>query len=281
MIANKFMIWDQTFPSLCLSGQGIFEFLHGQTTSDVFAHKNKGGIFPSCWLSTKGNLKAVLEIRLSSNMAEIIIICGEINSIRKGFESVIFPADKVDLEVLKPIRRIQQINNYDSWKVSPVSWLGDNSFLSNEGNKYEKVNKKDLELWRIKQGIPFQDSEINGETNPFELGLGDMLESDKGCYLGQEAIARFMRTKSFRYQLRYWEAYGESNNFEVGQKFLNVNQEKESKRHVGFITSSIRIEGNYYAGLALIKTSFLDEECLFSVTGESVAIKKPIAFSDP
>ena len=58
---------------------------------------------------------AVLEIRLSDDMAEIVIICGEINSIRDGFESVIFPADKVKLEVIDPIRRRQEINNNSSW----------------------------------------------------------------------------------------------------------------------------------------------------------------------
>ena len=40
-------------------------------------------------------------------MAEIVIIGGEIHSIIDGFQSVIFPADKVKLEVLQPIRRIQ------------------------------------------------------------------------------------------------------------------------------------------------------------------------------
>ena len=123
MIENKSLIWDETFPSLRLKGEGAAAFLHGQTTADIFAQKKLGRIFLSCWLSTKGSLKALLEIRISNNLAEIVIISGEINYIVDGFESVIFPADKVKLEVLKPIRRIQKINNYQSWKeLSPI-WI--------------------------------------------------------------------------------------------------------------------------------------------------------------
>ena len=115
---TKSLIWDEKFPSLLLKGEGTAAFLHGQTTADIFAQKQPEKIFLSCWLSTKGSLKALLEIRILNNKAEIVILGGEINSIIDGFESVIFPADKVNLEVLEPIRRIQKINNYQSWKES-------------------------------------------------------------------------------------------------------------------------------------------------------------------
>ena len=81
MKESQALIWDETFPSLLLKGKGTTAFLHGQTTADVFAKKELDTIFMSCWLSTKGSLKALLEIRLSDDMAEIVIICGEINSI--------------------------------------------------------------------------------------------------------------------------------------------------------------------------------------------------------
>jgi len=206
MTETKSLMWDETFPSLLLKGEGTAAFLHGQTTADVFAQKQLERIFLSCWLSTKGSLKALLEIRISTNMAEIAILVGEINSIIDGFESVIFPADKVKLEVIQPIRRIQKINNYQSWKESNPIWICNSNFIKNEISEYTKVSKEELEIWKIRQGIPGFEREINGETNPYELGLGDIIKLDKGCYLGQEAMARFFRSKSLKYQLRFWEA---------------------------------------------------------------------------
>ena len=281
MKESQALIWDETFPSLLLKGQGTTAFLHGQTTADVFAKKELDRIFMSCWLSTKGSLKAVLEIRLSDDMAEIVIICGEINSIRDGFESVIFPADKVKLEVIDPIRRRQEINNNNSWKESDFSWIDKNNFSIDGITKYKKATKEELEGWKIRQGIPSFDKEINGETNPYELGLADTINLDKGCYLGQEAMAKFFRSKSLKYQLRYWEAYGENDNFQIGKKFFNTNKNEGYKKNLGVVTSSIRVDDNFFNGLALIKKTFLDQDFCFSENGDSITIKKPISFTNP
>ena len=281
MTENKSLMWDETFPALLLTGEGAAAFLHGQTTADVFANKERDRIFMSCWLSTKGSLKAVLEIRLSDDMAEIVIICGEINSIRDGFESVIFPADKVKLEVIDPIRRRQEINNNSSWKESDFSWIDDNNFSIDGITKYKKATKEELEGWKIRQGIPSFDKEMNGETNPYELGLADTINLDKGCYLGQEAMAKFFRSKSLKYQLRYWEAYGENDNFQIGKNFFNTNKNEGYKKNVGVVTSSIRVDDNFFNGLALIKKTFLDHDFCFSENGDSITIKKPISFTNP
>ena len=154
MTETKSLMWDEKFPSLLLKGEGTAAFLHGQTTADIVSEKQLERIFLSCWLSTKGNIKALLEIRIFNNMAEIVILAGEINSIIDGFESVIFPADKVKLEVLEPIRRIQKINNYDSWKESNPIWLCNNDLIENEISEYTKATKQELEIWKIRQGIP-------------------------------------------------------------------------------------------------------------------------------
>ncbi len=281
MTEAKLLIWDETFPALLLKGEGTAAFLHGQTTADIVGQKQLEKIFLSCWLSTKGSLKALLEIRISSNMAKIVIIGGEINSVIDGFESVIFPADKVKLEMLKQIRRIQKINNYQSWKnVTPI-WIEDNDLTKYEISGYTKLTKDEIEIWKVRQGIPGFNREINGEANPYELGLGDIIKVDKGCYLGQEAIARFFRSKSLKYQLRYWEAYGESGDFNVGEKLLNTNQDNELKKKVGVITTSIKSNNNFLSGLALIKNNFIDQDVCFSETNQTITIKKPISFAEP
>ena len=281
MTEEKTLIWDETFPSLLLTGQGSSAFLHGQTTADVLAKKELERIFMSCWISTKGILKALLEIRLSDDIAEIVIIGGEINSIREGFESVIFPADKVNLEVIEPIRRIQEINYNNSWKESKFSWIDKNSLILKEISNYRKASKEELESWKIRQGIPSFSREINGETNPYELGLADTINLDKGCYLGQEAMARVFRSKFLKYQLRYWEAYGESNEFDIGKKFFSTNKDEGLKKNIGVVTSSVRVDDNFFNGLALVKNNFIDKYVCFSENGYSITIKKTISFTNP
>ena len=214
-------------------------------------------------------------------MIWLVIICGEINTIRDGFESVIFPADKVKLEVIDPIRRRQEINNNNSWKESNFTWIDNTDLSLEEVTNSTKATKEELENWKIIQGIPSFDREINGETNPYELGLADTINLDKGCYLGQEAMARVFRSKSLKFQLRYWEAYGEFNEFDIGKKFFSTKQDEGLKKNVGVVTSSIRVNDNFFNGLALIKKNFLHQDVCFSENGDSITIKKTISFTNP
>ena len=277
MNKNNNLVWDETFPSLSLKGEGTYSFLHGQTTADVLKQK-ENNIFTSCWLSTKGILKALLEIRLLGNKAEIILLGGNINTLKDGFESVIFPADKVTIEIIKPIRRIQKISDNVSWRNSSFDWIEDNQSVSSLSKKYKNEKNKILDIYKIKQGIPSLNREINGETNPYELGLTDIVSLDKGCYLGQEAMSRFFRFKSFKYQLRYWEASGKLNDFEVGQKFVEMKKDATLNKNVGVITSSIMVSENYFNGLALIKTNCLNHDSILSRNGDYINLKKPISF---
>ncbi len=45
-------------------------------------------------------------------------------------------------------------------------------------------------LRRMELGIPLFNSELNEEHNPWEAGLGRAIHMNKGCYIGQEVIAR-------------------------------------------------------------------------------------------
>jgi folate-binding protein YgfZ len=47
-----------------------------------------------------------------------------------------------------------------------------------------------LEALRIEAGLPAPEHELTEDYNPWEAGLADAVALDKGCYVGQEVIAR-------------------------------------------------------------------------------------------
>jgi hypothetical protein len=57
------------------------------------------------------------------------------------------------------------------------------------------------ESFRIARGIPDIGGEITGEFNPYEVGLRDTISMTKGCYLGQEVIARLDTYQKVRRKL--------------------------------------------------------------------------------
>ncbi|MCT7976112.1 CAF17-like 4Fe-4S cluster assembly/insertion protein YgfZ [Laspinema olomoucense] len=57
------------------------------------------------------------------------------------------------------------------------------------------------EQLRIQQGRPAPDCELTEDYNPLEAGLWHNISFDKGCYIGQETIARLNTYKGVKVQL--------------------------------------------------------------------------------
>lgn len=58
------------------------------------------------------------------------------------------------------------------------------------GGKLPDVGDETAEVLRIEAGLPYEGSELTGEQFPQEARLDDAISYDKGCYLGQETVAR-------------------------------------------------------------------------------------------
>jgi len=52
------------------------------------------------------------------------------------------------------------------------------------------IGTEAYDLYRIEQGIASAPNELNGKFNPHEINLLDLVDFKKGCYIGQEVIAR-------------------------------------------------------------------------------------------
>jgi folate-binding protein YgfZ len=57
------------------------------------------------------------------------------------------------------------------------------------------MTEKDFSNYRVDQMIPHQGHEITPDVHPLACGLGHIAHEDKGCYIGQEIIAR-MRSRN-------------------------------------------------------------------------------------
>jgi len=55
--------------------------------------------------------------------------------------------------------------------------------------------------WRVQQGRPMPAAELTDDYNPLEAGLWQTLSFEKGCYIGQETIARLNTYQGVKQQL--------------------------------------------------------------------------------
>ncbi len=63
------------------------------------------------------------------------------------------------------------------------------------------VTEEMYETIRIIQGIPKPDAELTEDYNPLEVGLWQTISFEKGCYIGQETIARLNTYKGIKQRL--------------------------------------------------------------------------------
>ncbi len=100
------------------------------------------------------------------------------------------------------------------------------------------------EQLRIEQGRPATDFELTDDYNPLEARLLNTITYDKGCYIGQETIARLNTYQGVKQQLWGVQLSGAV----APGTVITIGEEK-----IGKLTSFTKTESGFF-GLAYIRT---------------------------
>lgn len=106
------------------------------------------------------------------------------------------------------------------------------------------INDRIWEQLRIQQGRPFPEQELTEDYNPLEAGLWHAISFDKGCYIGQETIARLNTYKGVKQRL--WGV-------ELSEPVETGTQVTSADSRVGILTSCTNTSRGVF-GLAYIRT---------------------------
>ena len=138
---------------------------------------------------------------------------------------------------------------------------------NSEEYQLKELTGKEYDVKRIELGIPGFGSEMTLLTNPLECGLNKYVSFTKGCYIGQEVIARL-------------DAYDKINKHMTGIK-LNSNEPVEfsnqfkitlDAKECGFVTSSV-YSGKYGSiGIGFVKTIFLDYSKAYKLRNNDIEL---------
>jgi folate-binding protein YgfZ len=119
-------------------------------------------------------------------------------------------------------------------------------FVSGEVSTYPQVAPETWTTVRVEAGEPVMDRDVDEKTIPQETGLEDeSISFDKGCYLGQELVARIHSRGHVNRQLR-GVIVEEQTPDEGAQLF-------DGEREIGRLTSVTRSPHLGPVGLALVR----------------------------
>ncbi len=119
-----------------------------------------------------------------------------------------------------------------------------------------EISDIDYERFRIFNGIPGP-TEYSGSFTPFELGLDEFVSNSKGCYTGQEVLARQVNYKKVA---KVRATILAEENVENGAKLLFSGQE------IGNVSSAVPLTEGSILALAIVKKSKVSK-------GDQIAVK--------
>ena len=128
--------------------------------------------------------------------------------------------------------------------------LGEQSFAARQHLLDQGVTSIGDETWealRISLGTPAYGSEMGEPYNPLEAGLIGTIDFTKGCYIGQEVIARldsYSKVQKYLVTLRF----SEGSTVEVGGPLA------AGGRPVGTVSSVTEVPGQGTFGLGFVRT---------------------------
>ncbi len=108
---------------------------------------------------------------------------------------------------------------------------------------------------RLDNRVPWPGIELNGRVNPLEAGIGHLVDFDKGCYVGQEVIARLDSYDKVQRKLVEVEPILDDESVSEIEAGIDLFAEG-STRSVGWVTSvGFSIDARSIMGLAFVRKS--------------------------
>jgi folate-binding protein YgfZ len=202
---------------ICVAGPDAEDYLQRMVSNDVAA-LTAGDACDALLLTAKARVIAPLRVLRRADDDFLLLTEPELGErVRAELVRMRFAA-KAEIEP----------EEHESWLV-----LGGEEVLD-ERPPGEEVGDEELERWRIESGIPRWGHEIDDRVLPAEAGLDEThISFTKGCYPGQEPIARQRYRGKVNRRLRVLELEGD----DIPAQDAEIVHEG---RVVGRVTSAVR-----------------------------------------
>ena len=267
-----------------LDGRDSLRFLHGQSSQALELAK-PGDCLATCLISPTARMRALALVLVEAGGADLVVIAGDGAAVHQALDRVLFPADEVRLGALQAATLVRLIGtpaattglqpgvNLGGGNDQPVLLLQPHDALPAWAEALPELSPAQAERLRLRQGFPAAPGELNDDTNPFELGLAPWVSLTKGCYVGQETLAKLATYDGVKQQLRHWRCQhtgpAAAEELSPGTTLTTAAGER-----AGVITSRLA-SADGLEGLALVRRQALAEPQLLAAAagGEPVALE--------
>lgn len=269
---------------LAVRGRDAALFLQGMLTQEI-ANLAPGEVRQGCQVDRRGRLLAEMWIRRLDDGVDLEIQLDRLEAVRESLDRHHFLEDatfeqmpelsvllltgpsagKIAVSIDLPVWPVRDAGGADFHILTPDPVdLG--ARLTAAGAV--PLGGQTLDRLRIEAGIPWFGREMGHDTLPLEVGLEAAISFEKGCYVGQEAVARL------HYQ-------GKPRSGLAGVRFMGDPAPSGSPifsadEHVGTLRSvapAPKKDAGDAIGLATLRREILEEGRLVRISGRDARIE--------
>jgi folate-binding protein YgfZ len=184
----------------------------------------------------------------------IRLICGNVLSDIEHNTLKIIQSENILFFLIKLLDERGQNKFWLLADLENIKSLVDNMMEYNGPFDFSLIGEEAYNTYRIEQGTPVTPNELNDQYNPHEVKLMSLVDTTKGCYIGQEVIERiesYNKVQKYLCGVEFDEQlFGE-------EQFLLLS---ENGTEIGTVTSSVNsLKLNIPIGLAIILKAFAKE----------------------
>jgi tRNA-modifying protein YgfZ len=257
-----------------VSGKESVQFLNGLITNDVKALEDNAMMI-AAFPNAQGRLLAVVRVQ---RIGDKFLIETEEATREKVFNNIFrftYAGDFFVEDLSEKYSYFSIPNSIFQIPNSDAVYFGNDVFVPLESSfdfaDYVEISDDLYEVLRIENGVPLYGVDMDETTIVPEIGLPDVISYKKGCYIGQEIIARIYFRGHIAKQLQ---------GLILDDSNVKSNDEIKSLegKNAGKITSvcySPKLEK--YIALAYVRYDFLAENTELKI-GETTAIVKNLPF---
>jgi len=249
------------FDVLKMVGNESVDFLQRISTND-FSKFNPGDIQKTLFISEKGRVIDTVWVVHQANHLLLLVSAGMAKEVAGWLHKYIIMEDIVIEDVSSQYSIDIHFNNTDHFNADYFGFPA-NFIVHKKSAIASAQSEKSYEEWRIENGIPSSRKELVQEYNPLELNLWDWISFTKGCYIGQEVIARLDTYNKIQ---RILCRLHSEQKIREGDIIID-NEENE----IGKITSVIE-SNNGFTELAVVRVKFATENSRFRVKNSNTEI---------
>jgi folate-binding protein YgfZ len=165
--------WGQ----LRVTGADRVRFLQGMVTNDV-AVLGRGGWCRAALLNVKGRVLAIVDVVAEEDAFVVLTEPATADKVLALLEAHAIADDVAFTREARPLHRV--------WPSPAAVWSAPPVFAPPESPSSPEA----VEIRRVEGGLPRYGVDVSEEHFPFEANLQNAISYTKGCYTGQEVVAR-------------------------------------------------------------------------------------------